>query len=67
MSDQSPRFRQVLDQFAGYKPGKAPAATAGRSFKLSSNESPYDPLPSVQAVLANYPEITAQAQLVVQN
>ena len=53
MSDQSPRFRQVLDQFAGYKPGKAPAAAAGKSFKLSSNESPYDPLPSVQAVLAN--------------
>ena len=53
MSDQSPRFRQVLDQFAGYKPGKAPAAAAGKSFKLSSNESPHDPLPSVQAVLAN--------------
>jgi histidinol-phosphate aminotransferase len=66
VSDQSPRFRQVLDQFAGYKPGKAPAATAGRSFKLSSNESPYDPLPSVQAVLASaaaqvnlYPDNTA--------
>ena len=53
MSDQSPRFRQVLDQFAGYKPGKAPAAAAGKSFKLSANESPHDPLPSVQAVLAN--------------
>jgi histidinol-phosphate aminotransferase len=53
VSDQSPRFRQVLDQFAGYKPGKAPAAAAGKSFKLSSNESPHDPLPSVQAVLAN--------------
>ena len=53
MSDQSPRFRQVLDQFAGYKPGKAPAAVAGRSFKLSANESPYAPLPSVQAVLVN--------------
>jgi histidinol-phosphate aminotransferase len=53
VSDQSPRFRQVLDQFAGYKPGKAPAAVAGRSFKLSANESPYDPLPSVQAVLVN--------------
>ena len=26
MSAQSPRFRQVLDQFAGYKPGKAPSA-----------------------------------------
>jgi hypothetical protein len=29
MSRQSPRFRPVLDQFAGYKPGKAPSATAG--------------------------------------
>jgi histidinol-phosphate aminotransferase len=66
MSDQSPRFRPVLDQFAGYKPGKAPSGSAGRSFKLSSNESPYDPLPSVQAVLADaathinrYPDNTA--------
>jgi len=53
MSEPSPRFRQVLDQFAGYKPGKAPMAAAGRSFKLSSNESPYDPLPSVAAVIAD--------------
>jgi histidinol-phosphate aminotransferase len=66
VSEQSPRFRQVLDQFAGYKPGKAPSASGGRSFKLSSNESPYDPLPSVQAVLADaaahinrYPDNTA--------
>jgi histidinol-phosphate aminotransferase len=53
VSQQSPRFRQVLDQFAGYKPGKAPAATGGKTFKLSSNESPYDPLPSVAAVIAD--------------
>ena len=52
MSAESPRFRAVLDQFVGYKPGKAPASTAGRTFKLSSNESPYDPLPSVRAVIA---------------
>jgi histidinol-phosphate aminotransferase len=52
MSEQSPRFRQVLGQFAGYKPGRAPSASAGRTFKLSSNESPYDPLPSVTAVIA---------------
>lgn len=68
MSDQSPRFRQVLDQFAGYKPGKSPAASGGRTFKLSSNESPYDPLPSVAAVIADaarhvnrYPDNTATA------
>lgn len=52
MSEQSPRFRSILDQFAGYKPGKAPTSAGGRSFKLSSNESPYDPLPSVRAVIA---------------
>jgi len=68
VSEQSPRFRQVLDQFAGYKPGKAPAATGGKTFKLSSNESPYDPLPSVAAVMADaashvnrYPDNTAAA------
>jgi histidinol-phosphate aminotransferase len=68
VSQESPRFRQVLDQFAGYKPGKAPAATGGKTFKLSSNESPYDPLPSVAAVLADaaghinrYPDNTAAA------
>lgn len=53
MSEQSPRFRSVLDQFAGYKPGKAPTPAGGRTFKMSSNESPYGPLPSVQAVLAD--------------
>ena len=53
MSEPSPRFRQILDQFSGYKPGKAPTAVAGRTYKLSSNESPYDPLPSVAAVIAD--------------
>ena len=47
-----PRFRPVLDQFAPYKPGKAPSAGAGRSYKLSSNESPFGPLPSVLKVIA---------------
>ena len=42
--------------------------TGGRTFKLSSNESPYDPLPSVEAVIADagrhvnrYPDNTAAA------
>ena len=52
MSTQTPLFRPVLDQFAPYKPGKPPSATAGRSFKLSSNESPFGPLPSVLKVIA---------------
>lgn len=62
----SPRFRTVLDQFTGYTPGKAPSPATGRTFKLSSNESPYDPLPSVRSVIANagahvnrYPDNTA--------
>jgi histidinol-phosphate aminotransferase len=56
VSEQYPRFRPILDQFAGYKPGKAPTASAGRTFKLSANESPYEPLPSVTAVLADAAE-----------
>ncbi|MGB6457554.1 MAG: pyridoxal phosphate-dependent aminotransferase [Streptosporangiaceae bacterium] len=66
MSADSPRFRAVLDQFVGYTPGKAPAPAAGRTFKLTSNESPYDPLPSVRAAIASaagqvnrYPDNTA--------
>jgi histidinol-phosphate aminotransferase len=48
----SPRFRPILDVFAPYKPGKAPPASDGRSYKLSSNESPFGPLPSVLKVIA---------------
>ncbi|GAA2729803.1 histidinol-phosphate transaminase [Actinocorallia aurantiaca] len=48
----SPRFRSVLDRFQEYKPGRRVTAPDGRSFKLSSNESPYGPLPSVLDVLA---------------
>jgi histidinol-phosphate aminotransferase len=53
VSSDAPRFRAVLDQLVGYTPGKAPTSAAGRTFKLSSNESPYDPLPSVRAVIAS--------------
>ncbi|MEZ0076598.1 histidinol-phosphate transaminase [Planotetraspora sp. GP83] len=42
-----PRFRSILDTMPAYKPGKAVISPEGRSFKLSSNESPYEPLPSV--------------------
>jgi histidinol-phosphate aminotransferase len=68
MSDLSPRFRPVLDTVPAYKPGKLPAAGAGQAHKLSSNESPYGPLPSVLEVLANaggeinrYPDNGAEA------
>lgn len=53
MSDLSPRFRPVLDAVAAYKPGKTPvSAGGGEAHKLSSNESPYGPLPSVVEVIA---------------
>lgn len=52
MPTRSPRFRGVLDQFAPYRPGQRVAAPDGRSFKLSSNESPFGPLPSVAEVMS---------------
>jgi len=68
MSDLSPRFRPVLDTFPAYKPGKAPVAASGEPHKLSSNESPYGPLPSVVEVIAEaggsvnrYPDNGAEA------
>jgi histidinol-phosphate aminotransferase len=68
MTHVSPRFRPVLDTVAAYKPGKAPTATAGEAHKLSSNESPYGPLPSVVEVISQagrgvnrYPDNSAGA------
>lgn len=52
MPDTSLRFRSVLDRFTAYKPGKMVAGPDGRSFKLSSNESPHQPLPSVVTAIA---------------
>jgi histidinol-phosphate aminotransferase len=52
MTDASPRFRPVLDRFPAYQPGRTPVSPAGTSHKLSSNESPYGPLPSVVEVIA---------------
>jgi histidinol-phosphate aminotransferase len=49
---ETPRFRAVLDGFAPYRPGRTRSAPDGRSFKLSSNESPFGPLPSVIDVIA---------------
>jgi histidinol-phosphate aminotransferase len=51
MQESAPRFRSVLDQFMAYRPGRAVQGPDGRSFKLSSNESPHDPLPSVVAAI----------------
>src|SRR5579863_8646587 len=55
---ETPRLRSVLDHFVPYKPGRMPVAPDGRSFKLSSNENPSGPLPSVvQAITAAAEEI----------
>lgn len=49
----TPRLRAALSALPAYRPGRAPAAGGhGPVFKLSSNENPYPPLPSVLAVLA---------------
>jgi histidinol-phosphate aminotransferase len=68
MTDASPRFRSVLDGFPAFRPGRTPASSAGKSHKLSSNESPFAPLPSVVEVIAEearsvnrYPDNRAQA------
>jgi histidinol-phosphate aminotransferase len=58
----------VLDTLPAYKPGKVPVAATGQAHKLSSNESPYGPLPSVLGVIAEaggdvnrYPDNGAEA------
>jgi histidinol-phosphate aminotransferase len=52
MTDASPRFRSVLDGFPVYRPGRTPSGAPGKAHKLSSNESPFAPLPSVVDVIA---------------
>jgi len=48
----TPRFRSVLDRFVAYRPGRKVVSPDGRSVKLSSNESPFGPLPSVVEAIA---------------
>lgn len=50
-------FRPGLEHVAAYRPGKpAPTGSDGLSAKLSSNENPFDPLPSVvDALVATLP------------
>ena len=64
----SPRFRAVLDGFPAYRPGRVPASATGRSHKLSSNETPFGPPPSVVEAIAEaalavnrYPDNAAEA------
>jgi histidinol-phosphate aminotransferase len=72
MTDATPLFRRILGSFPSYKPGKVPIAAPGQSqaHKLSSNESPYGPLPSVIEVITEagrainrYPDNGAEALL----
>lgn len=67
-SDPRPvRLRAALDQVPGYKAGRpAPARTDLVTYKISSNENPFPPLPSVVAVVQDavaninrYPDMTA--------
>lgn len=59
--------RPGLEHVAAYRPGRPPRPVVGQaSHKLSSNENPYDPLPSVKAAVAaqldtinRYPEMAA--------
>jgi histidinol-phosphate aminotransferase len=65
----TPRIRSALDAIPTYKPGRPPEQREGlRSYKLSSNENPYPPLPGVveTAVAAaeamnRYPDMGAVA------
>ncbi|GAA4951428.1 histidinol-phosphate transaminase [Yinghuangia aomiensis] len=64
-----PRLRGVLDTLPAYTPGRPAAAGADApSYKLSSNENPYPPLPGVLATataaageMNRYPDLTAAA------
>ncbi len=48
------RFRAALDAVPAYRPGRPPAPIEGATvYKMSSNENPYPPLPSVIAVAAD--------------
>src|SRR5215813_12056975 len=67
MTEPSPRFRSVLDTCPVYKPGRTPVSPSGKTHKLSSNEAPFAPLPSVVDAIAEaarsvhrYPDNGAQ-------
>ena len=52
MSDSEVRLRTALDAVPAYVPGKPAAAPEGiTAYKVSSNENPYPPLPSVLEVV----------------
>ncbi len=52
MHSQSMRFRSALEALAPYTPGSGAAAPDKGLYRLSANESPFGPLPSVLRVIA---------------
>lgn len=49
------RHRSIIDTLPAYKQGKpAPKVEGQRSFKISSNENPFEPLPSVVDAIAHH-------------
>lgn len=63
-------FRPGLERVTAYTPGRAaPVGATGRSIKLSSNENPFPPLPSVverlrevlPEAVSRYPDLAAPA------
>jgi histidinol-phosphate aminotransferase len=65
------KFRAALDGLPAYVPGKPPTrADGGPTYKLSSNENPYPPLPGVLAAateaaasMNRYPDLASTALL----
>ncbi len=64
----APRVRAAVESIPAYVPGRPPAAAAGPTYKLSSNENPYPPLPGVidaaqraVRVMNRYPDMGATA------
>jgi len=54
VSQTGPRLRAALGGIPTYKPGRpAPVRDGMPAYKISSNENPYPPLPSVQMVIAD--------------
>jgi len=68
-SSAAPRPRAVIRDLPAYVPGKPPAARAGiTTYKLSSNENPYPPLPGIMnaaieaaAQMNRYPDMGCTA------
>jgi histidinol-phosphate aminotransferase len=53
-NDATPTPRSVIAELPAYVPGKPPAPRPGvTTYKLSSNENPYPPLPGVLAAVAD--------------